>query len=134
MAVVDSSIYTAIINVNDVFHSRCIEWLRAVRKQQASLYAPVIIMSEVAAATSRGQGDPQLALQVVRSLRNSRWIELAPISETLAFQAAQIAAQHRIRGCDALYVALAQQLGETLVTLDRQQLTRGAAVVVTLEP
>ena len=52
----------------------------------------------------------------------------------LAEQAAAIAAEHRIRGCDALYVALADMLSEPLVTLDRQQLERGAAVVTTRRP
>jgi predicted nucleic acid-binding protein len=28
-----------------------------------------------------------------------------------------IAAEHRIRGCDAVYVALADQLGDCLITL-----------------
>jgi predicted nucleic acid-binding protein len=47
----------------------------------------------------------------------------------VAKQAARMAAEHRIRGCDAVYVSLADQLSDTLVTLDRQQLERGAALV-----
>jgi len=45
-----------------------------------------------------------------------------------------LAAEHRIRGCDAVYVALARQLDMPLITLDRQQLERGAAVVATRVP
>jgi predicted nucleic acid-binding protein len=52
----------------------------------------------------------------------------------LAQRAAAIAADHQIRSCDAIYVALAQQLGTELVTLDQQQLERGVAVVTTRIP
>jgi len=45
-----------------------------------------------------------------------------------------IAAEHRIRGCDAIYIALAEQLNDSLVTLDRQQLERAADIVTTHEP
>ncbi len=52
----------------------------------------------------------------------------------MAERAAAIAANHQIRGCDALYVALAEELGDYLVTLDQQQLERGTAVVTTHRP
>jgi predicted nucleic acid-binding protein len=53
---------------------------------------------------------------------------------SLAEQAATIAIDHRIRSCDAVYVTLAAQLGDCLVTLDRQQLERAAEVVDAREP
>jgi predicted nucleic acid-binding protein len=52
----------------------------------------------------------------------------------MAERAAGIAVEHGIRGCDAVYVALAEQFGDVLVTLDRQQLERGAAVAPVREP
>jgi predicted nucleic acid-binding protein len=79
-------------------------------------------------------GDPTLARRVVQQLVRSEVIELIPITLTMAEQAAAIAAEHRIRGCDAVYVALADQLSDTLVTLDRQQLERGVALVTVCAP
>ncbi|MEO8084200.1 MAG: PIN domain-containing protein, partial [Ardenticatenales bacterium] len=61
-------------------------------------------------------------------------VTLWPVPETLALRAAEIVGTHRIRGCDAVYVALAEQLGEPLVTLDNEQLARGGSLVVTLRP
>jgi predicted nucleic acid-binding protein len=95
---------------------------------------PYILLSEVAAALSRGVGDPVLAHQVVQQLARSDLIELMPVTLTMAEQPAEIAAEHRIRSCDAVYVALAEQLGDALVTLDRQQLERGAARVSVRAP
>jgi predicted nucleic acid-binding protein len=57
-----------------------------------------------------------------------------PVSEALAARAAKIAARQKIRGCDAVYVALAEQPEMELVTLDRQQLERGVEVVATRSP
>jgi predicted nucleic acid-binding protein len=70
----------------------------------------------------------------VQQLARSEVIELIPVTLAVAERAALIAAEHRIRGCDAVYVALAEQLSDALVTLDRQQLERGAAVVPVRAP
>jgi predicted nucleic acid-binding protein len=96
--------------------------------------APVILLAEAAAALSRGVGDAALAHRVVRQLLQSKTIELVPVTGVLAQQAAILAADQRLRGCDAVFVALAQQRADTLYTLDRQQLERGAAAVATRQP
>jgi predicted nucleic acid-binding protein len=57
-----------------------------------------------------------------------------PVTFGLAERAAEIAAEYKIRGCDAIYVALAEQLGEELVTLDNEQLTRSTAVISARRP
>jgi predicted nucleic acid-binding protein len=48
--------------------------------------------------------------------------------------AAQLAAQHQLCGCDSIYVALAQQRGSTLITLDRQQQERVPPGVIARTP
>ena len=48
--------------------------------------------------------------------------------------AAELAAQQQIRGCDAVYVALARQRGAVLITLDRQQRDRVPPDVVARTP
>ena len=113
-------------------HAPC----RRVRSERISgtICAPVLLIAEVAAALSRGVGDQALAHEVVRHLARSQAVELIPVSLALAQRAAAIAADHRIRGCDAVYVALAAELEDRLVTLDQQQLERGAAVAVTARP
>ncbi|MBE2201364.1 MAG: PIN domain-containing protein [Anaerolinea sp.] len=55
---------------------------------------------------------------------------LFPVSASLAYKAAVIAATYQIRGCDAIYVALAETLDEELITLDRQQGERAKSIKV----
>ena len=52
----------------------------------------------------------------------------------LAQQAADVAAQYRLRGSDAVYAAVALRFGSTLVTLDREQRERVSAVLTTRYP
>lgn len=86
------------------------------------------------AAIRRGLNDPTLAQQVVTQLQQWSFLEMITVDHPLAELAASIAVNHRLRGCDAIFVALAQQRNEPLVTLDKQQRERGQAVVTVIEP
>ncbi len=134
MAVIDASVYVALINAHEKDHTSSWVWFEQARAAREQIVAPVILLAEVAAALSRGVGDLALAHGVVQQLKHSGLIELVPVTLTLAERAAAIAADHRIRGCDVIYVALADQLGDYLVTLDRQQLERSAEIVSAREP
>ena len=134
MAVIDASVYVALLNSNEPGHARSWAWFQEAKRGQGSIRAPVILLAEVAAAIARGTGDPALAYRATQRLIHTGVIELIPVALRLAKRAAEIASEHRIRGCDALYVALAEQLEDCLVTLDRQQLERGRSVVSVIEP
>ena len=133
MAVIDASLYVALINDHEVHHTRSWAWFETARADQERIAAPAILLAEVASALGRGPGETE-ARQAAKDLEQSSIIELVPVTQALARRAAAIAAKHRLRGCDAIYVALADRLDDQLVTLDRQQLERGAKVVLTRRP
>jgi predicted nucleic acid-binding protein len=134
MAIIDASVYIALINEHEAGHASSWAWFQQAQSEEELIRAPVILLSEVASAVSRGAGDPTVAHQVVEQLKRSKIIELVAVTPLLADRAAAIAADYRLRGCDAIYVALAAQLSDDLVTLDRQQLERAAAVITVREP
>lgn len=134
MPVIDASVYVALINANEEAHMSSWNWFRAAQAAQEQIVAPAILLPEVAAAISRGVGDTGLAVKVVEQLENTGVIEIVSITQVVAQQAARIAAEHRIRGCDAVYVALADQTGSELITLDRQQIERSANIVKVRKP
>ncbi|MBK8934266.1 MAG: type II toxin-antitoxin system VapC family toxin [Chloroflexi bacterium] len=129
MAVLDASVVVALFSANEPHHAASREWLVQATAVAEPLIAPVIVLAEVAAALSRAKGDPALAQQVIQLLGQGGLFELVPISLALAEQAAAVAISAQIRGCDAVYVALAQQLNQTLITLDHEQLARNTAVI-----
>lgn len=134
MAVMDASVYVTMLDANDPEHTNCLAWFTAAATSDEPIVAPSLILSEVAAAISRGHSDAELAKAVVGALETSAIVSLVAVTSQLAKRAAIIAADQRVRGVDAVYLALAQQLNDVLVTLDRQQLQRGAAVVATQRP
>lgn len=134
MAVIDASVYVALVNSHESHHARCWKWFQQARTAQEQISAPFILLPEVAAALSRGTNNPTMARRVVQQIIKSKIIDLVPVTSKLAERAAAIAANHQIRGCDAVYVALAEQLDEDLMTLDKQQFERGSNVVRTRQP
>ena len=111
MAVIDASVYVALIHAREAHHARAWAWFEGAQAAGEPIAAPAVLLAEVAAALSRGVGDPALARRVVRQLARAGAVELVPIS-----------------------VALAQERGEALITLDRQQLERGASVAPSRQP
>lgn len=134
MAVVDASVILSSILPGEPHHEASKAWLIALAGSGDHFSAPAILLSEVAAPLSRAYDQPDLAGQVVQTLAAAPFARLFPVSIPLATRAATIAADHQIRGCDAVYVALAETLGEQLITLDRQQAERAGAVVETSQP
>jgi len=134
MAVIDASVYLALVNAHERDYARSWTWLERAKGDREAVIAPVILIAEVAAALSRGAGDPVLAHRVVQQLQHGGVIQLVAVTLPLAERAAAIAADCQIRGCDAVYIALAHQLDDCLITLDQQQLKRCAASVKAREP
>lgn len=132
MAVLDASVQIALVNRADPHREAALRWYRSAIAKAEPLHAPWIIVAEVGSGIRRGLGDRELAGQAVQSLIADGMVQLVPVDADLAARAAAIAIDHGIRGCDALYVALAQALGESLVTFDQQQYTRGAAAATVL--
>jgi predicted nucleic acid-binding protein len=61
-------------------------------------------------------------------------LHLVSLDPPLAHRAVQIATHHRLRGADAVYVAVAEAFDAALITLDAEMLERGADVVTTMTP
>ncbi len=134
MAVVDASVLISALISTDPHHQASKAWFDNVVHGGKHFSAPTIMLGEVAAAFSRGHGQPTLAIQIVQMLTAASYANLVPVSLPLAKRSAEIAAQHKIRGCDAVYVALAEALNEELISLDKQQRERAKAIITAREP
>lgn len=122
--VIDASVFVADARIPEPFHADANLLLETLTARRCVLHTPTIVLSEIAAALTRGAGDPVLAREAVSLYRQWPGVRLSPVDETLGSLAAEIAANYRIRGCDAIYVALAYVRQAVLVTLDGQQQER----------
>src|SRR5512139_2247686 len=84
---------------------------------------------KVAATISRVRGDAALARDLASALSRLPNLVLVNLDTTLARQAADAVARYRLRGSDAVYVAVALRFGTVLVTLDQEQHERLGTVV-----
>ena len=88
---------------------------------------------------SRGQlpvevGKPEIARNALDAILRIPTLRLVDINRQLAQSAAHLAADYKLRGADAIYVALAQELHLPLVSLDIEQRERVSAIVVAFAP
>jgi len=111
-----------------------VSWLEEVLAEGRDLVAPTLLLAEVGAAIRRLTGDAEVASEAVSSLDDLRILELVPLSEERGRRAAEIAAATAVRGADAIYLELARDRHDVLVSLDRQQLERGNAVIEVERP
>jgi predicted nucleic acid-binding protein len=131
---IDASVFVADAQPQESFHADANRLLETLAARRCVLHVPSIVLPEIAAALTRGAGDPDLAREAVDLYRQWPGVRITPVDEMLGDLAAQVAARHRIRGCDAVYVALAYVEQAVLVTLDGQQRERAPSSVPARTP
>lgn len=131
---VDASVFLSAFNPRESGHSESHRFLARLYEAGSPIIAPTLLLPEVAGAIGRGRRDADLARRFVAALRRLPHLLLIALDAALAGRAADLAAQHRLRGSDAVYGVVALQFGSTLVTLDLEQRRRLAGVVPTRRP
>jgi predicted nucleic acid-binding protein len=114
-------------------HAASRQLLGLLRARQIAVIVPTLVVVEVAGTVSRLR-DAARAQRLAEILTRLRIITFVSLDDGLARQAAALAAAHRLRGADAVYAAVAQQFGTTLISRDREHLTRLAGIVPVLHP
>ena len=131
---IDASVFINAFNPEETGYAHSHRLLDRLRKSAATLIEPTLLFPEIAATIGRMQDDADLALQFANTVRQWQGMVVIGLDEVLAQQAAEIAAQHRLWGSDAVYAAVAMRFDTALVTLDREQQKRVAAVIRTTSP
>ncbi|NOZ51138.1 MAG: type II toxin-antitoxin system VapC family toxin [Chloroflexi bacterium] len=132
--VLDASVLVARVRCSELAYEDVRVLMAALAATAAELSIPTIALAEVAAAISRGGAGPAQALTAVNELQKLPGLRVVAVDFALGVHSSEIAARQRIRGCDAVYVALAHSIGAILITLDQQQWQRSPASVTVLTP
>jgi predicted nucleic acid-binding protein len=126
---IDASVFINAFNPNEPRHAESSRLMEHVRSQGLPMVVPTLVLPEVAATISRATRDSKTARSFANQLRLLPGLVLVPLDEGLAAQAAEIAAEHRLRGSDAVYGAVSLRFGSTLITFDREQHQRLKPIV-----
>ncbi len=131
---IDASVFVNAFNPYEPYYEVSRNLLSTLQKTAAPIIVPTLLLPEVAASISRGHNDAGLAQRFTATLQRLPYLLLIPVDTVLARQAADLAAQCRLRGADATYLAVAVRFGSALITLDREQQERSATVVPAYTP
>ena len=121
---IDASVFVSAFTPRESAHQISKTFMMSVREQSVPIIVPILVLPEISAVIARGQGKPELGIAFANELKKFPNITLIDLDESLASLAVEVAAQHRLRGSDAAYAAVALRFGTQLVTLDREQLER----------
>jgi predicted nucleic acid-binding protein len=131
---VDASVFLNAFNPSEAGHAESQRVLAWLHEQATPIIVPTLVLPEVAATISRARGDAALARDFASALSRLPNLVMVNLDAMLAQQAAEAAAQYRLRGSDAVYAAVALRFGSALITLDREQHDRLADVVTSHYP
>ena len=118
---IDASVFVSAFSPAEAAQRDSKTFMTRVRETSAPVIVPTLVLPEVAAAISRGQGKPELGIAFALELVNFPNLILVDVDESLAKLAVETAAHHRLRGSDAVYAAVALRFSSLLVTLDTEQ-------------
>ena len=86
--------------------------LTAIREGGDPVIVPTLLLPEIASAAARASDDSTGALQYANATAALPHLTLVSLTPTTARQAAELAANHRLRGADAVYLAVARRYGK----------------------
>ena len=134
MTVVDASIWVSRLVSRDANHALSRAWLEGQITRGELLVSPAILLPEIAGALARRTGLAGVARRAIEQLLRIPVVRLVPIDDRVAREASRLAARLRLRGADAVYVAVARLLGLPLVTLDQEQEQRAGGMITVRQP
>jgi predicted nucleic acid-binding protein len=126
---IDASVFVNAFNPHEDGHAQSLQVLTTIQERGDPVIVPTLLVAEVASAVARASDDSAGALQYANATAALPHLTLITLTPAMARQAAELGATHRLRGADAVYLAVARRYGTTLVSRDDEQRTRGTAVV-----
>ena len=131
---VDASVFVNAFNPHEEGHADSLAMLATIQEAGDPIIVPTLLLAEVASAVARASDDGAGALQYANATAALPHLTLVSLTLTMARQAAELAATHRLRGADAVYLAAARRYATTVVSRDEEQRSRGSAVVTCQTP
>ena len=134
MLTLDANVFISGLTPSYPNFSDSLALLTRIRAERLSVVCPSLVLPECAGAIIRPTGRLTLAQRALAFVQALPEIRLVDLTTDQARRAADIAIACRLRGADAVYAAVAQEHGTTLITWDAELLTRSVAAVPTQTP
>lgn len=134
MLTVEANVFISAASASEAGAAVSRAFIRRISLLSVPLYCPTILLPEVSAGIARPTNNSILAKQVTDDVARLPSLVCVGLDQLRADLAVDAAITCRLRGADAVYVAVAQEYSTTLITWDQELLTRGAAAVTVMTP
>ena len=134
MLTIDANVFVSASSSVDKLNLESEEFLRRAGQRELRVYCPTLLLPEIASAIIRPTSDINAAKITLASVETFPNISFVALTDSRSHATVQIAPTCRLHGADAVYAAIVQEYGTTLITWDQELLTRGIAAVPTLTP
>ena len=131
MTVVDASVWVSALSAKEAHHEASRRWLA---EQPPGLTIPALAIAEIAGAVARTTASTQDGRRAIGLVLRTPGLRIVSVDRAVGEAAAEIASQYRLRGADAIYVAVARLLALPLATLDQEMQERAAPIVEIVHP
>jgi len=131
---VDASVFVNAFNAHERGHAWSLKILSLIQQRADPIIAPTLLVAEIASAVARATDDSLGALQYANATAALPNVTLVGLTPTMARRAAELAARYRLRGADAVYLAVALRYATTLISRDEEQVSRGSRITTCLTP
>lgn len=132
--IVDASVWVASVLDKDAHHEVSLAFMHRFVKERQIATVPMLVWAEIAGAVARRTGNTERGLKAAGLIIAQVWVRGVPLDTSLASESMRLAATLRLRGADAVYVALAATCREPLITLDDEMLERARGVTEVFTP
>lgn len=134
MIVIDASVWMSFLVQQDANHAVTKSWLTKILTTHVPIAGPILLLAEVGGAISRRLAFADLGEKAINQLLSVPSLRLVTVDHSLGIQAGRIAANHRLRGADAVYVAVAAHLNIPLISWDKEQIDRVSGLITAYIP
>ena len=132
--VVDACVWIAAFLPRDAHHPPALELVKQLERRRLQVTLPTLALAETCGAIARRSDSLEVAPPILQFVLAQPWIEHIAIDAALGREAASLAMRCRLRGVDAVYVALATTRGLPLITLDQEIFERAPPQVECMTP
>ena len=134
MIVIDTSVWISFLMPQEIYHRATHKWLRPHLAVQNDIAAPQLVLSELGGSLSRRTNNSNIGDKAISRMIAISNLKLISMDYYLSVRAARIAANFKLRGADAYFVAVAAELNAPLVSWDKEHRTRVASLIDVYAP
>ncbi len=127
-------VFVSAASTAEVQYTSSLAFVQHITQNRIAVLCPALVLPETSAGIYRATNNFLLAAETVTTMQQIPESRFVSLTQQRARQAVQITLSLRLRGADAVYVAVAQESGAVLVTWDSEMLARGAGAVTVQTP